>query len=158
MTAPGKAVLIEIENLKCDVYLDSALLPTIGVGHLLTKGELSSGKIHCRGFIFDTRKGITEDQAIILMEDDLKPTEVAVLSLVTVPLTYCEMDALFLFVYNIGVDAFEHSTLLKKLNAANYDAVPTEMRRWVHAAGRVSNGLKNRREREIRVWGGSYDV
>jgi len=55
-------------------------------------------------------------------------------------------------VLNIGVPAFEKSTLLKKLNAGQYEQVPVELRRWIYAGGQVSPGLQNRRNSEIGQW------
>jgi len=40
----GRALLTEWEGKRNEVYLDSAGLPTIGAGHLLTKDELNVGK------------------------------------------------------------------------------------------------------------------
>jgi len=78
----------------------------------------------------------------------------AVTRLVTVQLTPGQFDCLVSFCFNIGVEAFEHSTLLRLLNQGDYAAVPDELRRWVHDhAGTVLPVLERRREIEIARWG-----
>ncbi|HAO23447.1 MAG TPA: lysozyme, partial [Desulfobacteraceae bacterium] len=51
-----------------------------------------------------------------------------------------------------GVEAFKSSTLLKLLNQKKYQEVPNQLRRWVHSGGAEVGGLKNRREKEIKLW------
>jgi len=63
-----------------------------------------------------------------------------------------QFDALVSFVFNIGGHAFRESTLLKKLNAGEYDQVPDQLRRWIYSGGKVVKGLINRREKEIERW------
>jgi lysozyme len=71
---------------------------------------------------------------------------------VRVPLTQNQYDALVSLVFNIGAGAFRGSTLLRLLNNSNYAAVPDQMRRWIHVNGKISNGLKKRREEEVKQW------
>ena len=42
--------------------------------------------------------------------------------------------------------------LVKVLNLGMYEAVPTEIAKWKKAGGKVSEGLKNRRALEIKIW------
>ena len=71
----------------------------------------------------------------------------------------CETDlnenqiaALTSFVYNVGIGAFGRSTLLKRINSGDLDDVPTQLRRWNKAGGKVLAGLVRRREAEIELW------
>ena len=73
----------------------------------------------------------------------------AVAEAVRIPLTQNQFDALVSFAFNIGLPAFRDSTLLRRLNAGNLAAVPSEMRRWNKSDGQVVQGLVNRREAEI---------
>lgn len=134
------------------MYRDSAFVPTIGVGHALTRSELYSGKTDVGGWKW--RDGLTAEQVDAVLDHDVQQARDAVLRLVTVPLTPNQLDALTSFVFNIGAAAFARSTLLKRLNEGKYDAVPDQMRRWVYAAGVVSPGLVKRREEEIKLWNG----
>ena len=142
------------EGVVLAMYLDSAGLPTIGVGHLLTKDELSSGKVRLTGESVDWHGGLTEDQVGELLRQDLGRAEkVLDQELVTAPeLTQAQYDALVSFVFNVGVQAFKDSTLLKRLKGGNTDAVPEQLRRWVHAAGNVDPILVKRREDEVEQW------
>ena len=71
---------------------------------------------------------------------------------VTVALTQDEFDALVDFVYNVGGPGFTNSTLLKKLEAGDYAGAADEFDKWDHAAGRVVQGLLNRRQRETDLF------
>ena len=148
----GVIRLRELESSERFVYKDSAGLPTIGVGHLLKKDEIRSGKVNILGEQVHYRNGLTQDQVDALLGQDLVPREMAVNKFVRVPLAQNQFDALVLFVFNIGRGAFQASTLLKRLNAGKYMDVPDQMRRWVYSAGSKIDGLVNRREAEIVVW------
>ena len=72
-----------------------------------------------------------------------------VMSKVKVPVTDNQLLAMASFAYNVGENAFENSTLLKKLNSGENKAnVAAEFDRWVYAGGKVSDGLKSRRNAE----------
>jgi lysozyme len=96
---------------------------------------------------------ITVEDAIILFERDIARFEVAVNRLVQVPLTQNQFDALVSFVYNLSAGALEKSTLLKKLNAKNYNGAAKEFTKWnkvTDAKGKkvALAGLTARRQRE----------
>lgn len=95
---------------------------------------------------------ITAAQADAYLRADLPAREAAVKRIVKVALNDNQLAALISFVYNVGIGAFEKSTLVKKLNAGDYKAVPAELRKWVNNDGKVMQGLINRREHEIVVW------
>ena len=134
------------------MYRDSAGLPTIGVGHLLTKDELSSGKIVIEGVGVDWHAGLTPVQVRALLEQDLAWAEEAVNRHVELGLTQAQFDALVSFTFNAGAHAFKTSTLLKKVNAGDFVAVPEQLRRWVYSANQVDPILVKRREGEISQW------
>ena len=148
----GKKLLAEWEGVELRVYKDVAGLPTIGVGHLLTKDELSSGKIVLRGVPVKYGDGLTQQQVMDLLAQDLAPSEQLVTTEVKVPLEQNQFDALVAFAFNAGNGAFKSSTLLKVLNKEQYGAVPAELRRWIYAGGQVVRGLVARREKEIALW------
>lgn len=95
---------------------------------------------------------ITEPQAVERLRGDLVKFEKGVEELVTVPLTQGQFDALVSFSYNVGLQAFRTSTLLRKLNKGNYSAVPSELARWNKNDGNVMAGLTKRRKREADMW------
>ena len=154
MSQHGLGLLEQWEGFKLQVYKDSAGLPTIGVGHLLTKSELTSGKIIINGVPVQYANGLTQQQVNDLLAQDLKPTEQAVNNGVKVALNQNQFDALTSFTFNVGTGAFAGSTLLKVLNQGQYDQVPTQLLRWTRSGGQVVQGLVNRRNNEIKLWNG----
>lgn len=87
-----------------------------------------------------------------LLLEDLRRFQDAIEQFTKVPLTQNQFDALCSFVYNVGIGAYKRSTLLKKLNKGDYDAVPVELMKWNKAGGRVLRGLTRRRTAEANLW------
>jgi lysozyme len=152
LSLDGAACLIEAEDWRRKVYPDSDRNLTIGVGHLLTRSELASGKITIRDRTIRWSDGLSDVDVMLLLVQDASPREAAINRLVEVPLAQNQFDALLMFVFNVGEEAFANSTLLRQLNRGMYASVPEQLRRWVHSGGKVSRGLKNRREKEIVLW------
>lgn len=91
---------------------------------------------------------ITPVQAISRALTDAQKFEGALKQCVTVPLHQHEYDAYVSLSYNIGSGAFCHSTLVKKLNAGDYDGACKEILRWNRAGGKEVRGLTIRRQQE----------
>lgn len=129
------------EGLRLNSYQDSGGVWTIGYGHTSdTTFRVGPGQT------------ITEEKATELLRQDLREAEETVDRAVKVTLNDNQFGALVSFTLNVGVDAFKKSTLLKKLNAGDYAAVPSELRRWNKDNGVVVEGLVNRRAAEIALW------
>ena len=76
---------------------------------------------------------------------------------VTVPLHQHEFSAYVSFTYNVGVSAFCKSTLVKKLNAEDYDGACAELSNWVYGPGKKKlGGLVKRRAEERAICEGRY--
>jgi lysozyme len=133
------------EGLKLTAYPDPGSRNgepwTIGYGHT-SDGHM---KVY-RGLT------ITPAQAEAALEYDLNETAAAVEELVKVDLSDNQFGALVSFAFNVGVNAFRKSTLLKRLNKGEYEAVPGEMARWNKNDGKVMKGLINRRAAEAGLW------
>lgn len=129
------------EGFSNTVYNDVAGNPTIGYGHMLTPAERLAGLRY-----------VTEAEATRLLAKDVAAAEAAVNSLVKVPLTQNQFDALVSFVYNVGTGAFSRSTLLKKLNAGDYVGAADQFGVWRLAGGRVVKGLVYRRQAEAELF------
>lgn len=67
---------------------------------------------------------------------------------IKVPISQNEFDAYLSFTYNVGVRAFCTSTLIKKLNAQDYEGACNELLRWDKQGGVVLPGLTKRRKEE----------
>ena len=94
---------------------------------------------------------ITPDQALRWLRMDIeRKYEPKVRRLVRVPLSEDSMGALVSFAYNVGTGGLARSTLLKKVNAKDWDAVPGQFMRWNKSNGRVFRGLTRRRRAEAK--------
>lgn len=94
----------------------------------------------------------TLNESAVTLERDLVKFEQGVEALVKVPLTQNQFDVLVSFAFNCGLGALQKSTLLKKVNAQDFDAVPTELMKWTRAGGGAVPGLVRRRRAEAKMW------
>jgi lysozyme len=94
--------------------------------------------------------------ALELLRVTLDDFEAAVNDNVTVKINQNQYDALVCFVFNIGVQAFKDSTLLRLLNEAKYYLAAEQFKRWcketVNGKLVVNQGLENRRLREANLF------
>jgi len=153
-SALGLELIKKNESVKREMYHDQVGLPTIGVGHLLTKSELSSGKIQLGGIPIRWGNGITDAEIAAILTRDVERAERTIDAYVRVPVTQFEFDALVSFTFNVGEEALIRSTLLADLNNDKFSAVPEQMRRWIYSKGQVIPALVKRRESEIAMWEG----
>ncbi|MGU3576416.1 lysozyme [Brucellaceae bacterium C25G] len=93
---------------------------------------------------------ITKAEASRILRSDLAKFEKRVSDLVKVPLSDNQYAVIVSFDFNTG--ALHKSTLLKKLNKGDYNAVPAELAKWVNAGGNRVQGLVNRRVAEAGLW------
>lgn len=143
----GLALIKKWEGLRLSAYESSVGVWAIGYGHTSAVGMPHIHK--------DMR--ITEAEAENILCQDLEQFESVVEQTVTVPLNDEQFAALVSFSYNVGTEAFRNSTLIKKLNKGNYEAVPTELQKWTRVGGKRIRGLVNRRAAEAGLWAqGSY--
>ncbi len=133
----GRELIKEFEGCKQVAYQDSVGVWTIGYGHTkdVYEGQLAIKKT-CDRFL----------------EEDLDEFEGYVDSYVKVELNQNQFDALVAWTFNLGPGNLSESTMLRKLNEGDYDAVPDEMRRWNKAGGEVLNGLVRRRDAEANLF------
>jgi GH24 family phage-related lysozyme (muramidase) len=95
---------------------------------------------------------ITQEEAETLLKFDLRVFEYAVNNQVKVRITQNQFDALVSFAYNCGREALRTSTLLKKVNEGDHVGASKEFEKWVHAGGKVLNGLVRRRKAEKELF------
>lgn len=144
INAEGLAKIKQWEGLRLKAYLDAADPPvwTIGYGHTSQAGPP----------VVKPGMTITNEEAETVLRNDLAKFEAAVERLVKVPLTDNQFAALVSFTYNVGEGNLAKSTLLKKLNKGDYDAVPVELMKWTRAGNARPKGLVNRRSTEAALW------
>lgn len=152
MSAHGIDLLTEWEGSETHVYDDIVGVATIGVGHALTPDEKSAGALNIDGTQVPYANGISEDQVKALLGCDLHRYESALNDAIAVDISQNQFDALVSFCYNVGINGFQGSSVLKDVNNSNFDAVPADLRMWDKAGGQVSDGLLNRRNNEVKLW------
>ena len=140
LSAAGLQLLKKSEGFRDRTYLDVAGLPTIGFGHRLVHPECYPG-------------GITQTQAEVILQWDVREAEQAVERLVKVPLSQGQFDALVDFTFHLGSGRLAGSTLLQDLNNEKYDDAAGQLLRWDHAGTQELASLKARREAEFQLWG-----
>lgn len=59
------------------------------------------------------------------------------------------LAALIDFAFNVGTGNLKASTLRKRVNAGQWDDVPTQLMRWTKGGGKVLRGLVKRRTAEV---------
>jgi lysozyme len=138
----GLKLIRQWEGLRTTAYKCPAGVWTIGYGHTSAAGAptVSAGM------------KITTAAAEDILKADLRKYEQAVDKAVKVGLSDNQFSALVSFCYNVGPGAFAGSTLVRKLNAGRYDAVPSELAKWTKAGGKNLPGLVNRRAAEAGLW------
>lgn len=133
----GIELIKSFEGLRQFSYKCPAGVWTIGYGHT---GGVKKG---------DT---CTEEEAIELLKKDLEIFEHSIKDLVKVELNQNQFDALVSFVFNVGVGAFQDSTMRKFLNSKQFSAAAEQFDKWVHSKGVKLEGLVKRRAAEKNLF------
>lgn len=126
----GLDLIKSFEGCKLHAYLDSVNVPTIGYGH--TRGV-------------SIRDTCTQEQAEKWLRDDAGWASSSVNQMVIADITQNMFDALVSFAFNLGTTSLRNSTLMRKLNKSDFTGAAGEFERWVHAGGKVLQGLVRRR-------------
>lgn len=141
-------------SIRLDPYLCPAGYWTIGWGHVVLdpKGNQLRGPENKQRAREVYPQGISLEEAAVLLADDVRRFAAGVYRAVKVDLNDNQFGALVSFAFNVGFGAFSRSTLLKKINRCEFEAVPEQFLRWNKIAGKESTGLHRRREAEILLW------
>lgn len=131
------------EGFRAGVYRCPAGKWTIGYGStVLPDGSPVTGNT----------PPVTEEQAREIARTTLRGLAGEIEKLVTVPLTPKQEGALISLAYNIGTGAFRNSTLLKKLNAGDYEGAAEQFPVWNQCQGKILPGLERRRAAEQKLF------
>lgn len=139
----ASALMRRFEGFYPKPYLCPAGVPTIGYGSTLY-ADGSAVQL--------TDPPITRQQAEELLQLTVRRDYLpAVLKLCPGVDDPNRLAALIDFAYNLGNGALRSSTLRKRVNAGDWDAVPAELMKWNKAGGRVLRGLTLRRQAEAAL-------
>jgi len=112
----GIKILMLREGSRNKAYKDTKGIWTIGVGH--TGPEVKAGLVW------------TDKQVMDAFKQDIRTSELAINVSVLVALTQNQYDALVSFVFNVGVNAFKRSTMLRFINLKQFTKAQQEFDRW----------------------------
>lgn len=138
----GINLLKQLEGFREYPYLDNAGYWTIGYGTRIAHDNTGAFSID----------HVDDATATGLLVEHVQHTVGAINRLVVTQLSQNQFDALVIFVYNIGEEAFSESTMLTLLNDNNTIAAANQFDRWVYSHGEVNPGLKNRRAAEKKLF------
>ena len=146
MTEEGLALIRRFEGLRHEAYRDAVGVWTIGYGHTSAAGppHVSPGL------------RLSDAEAATVLARDVEVFAAGVRRCLRVTLDDHQFSALVSFAYNVGVGNFRSSSVLKAVNAGDFDAVPRRLNRWVKAGGRTLPGLVTRRAAEGALFAGLH--
>jgi lysozyme len=133
LNGSGIALIKRFESCSLTVYRDIRGLATVGYGHRT---------------LLDIGHTISQDEADQLLVDDCQRTVDALKACIKIQLSDNEFSACVSLAFNIGVNAFKNSTLLKLLNGGGLVPAANAFLDWDHANGVVIPGLTRRRQAE----------
>lgn len=137
----GLEFISRFEGLSLSPYKCPANYWTVGYGHRIREGEE------------DLFKGLaSQEDAIKLLQLDVRDAEQAVNACVQIPLTQNQFDALVSLVFNIGSGNFKKSILRVVINKQDRPAISRHWLQWRMAGGKVLAGLERRRKEELRLF------
>jgi lysozyme len=132
-------------------YNDPVGYCTIGYGHLIALKKcqfVDLGKFSAT---------MSQSDGVKLLDSDTTSARLAVQTMVTADLTEEQFGALSSFVFNAGKSNFASSTLLKLVNANEFDLAASQFPRWVKAKGVILKGLVERRNCEESLFKGELE-
>ena len=132
-------------------YDDPSHYCTIGYGHLIALQPCDQIKLG------EFATPLNEDKRRALLDSDTTTARLAVGHLVEVDLTDQEFSALSSFVFNVGKQNFEKSTILKLLNNGLRKEAAEQFGRWISSKGVVFAGLVSRRACEKALFLGQLE-
>lgn len=135
----GTALIKSFESCKLQAYQDGNGIWTIGWGH--------TGPEVYEGLVWTQERA---DQQLYL--DILERAETPVNAYLFRSVGNNQFSAVCCLCYNIGSGNFRNSTVRKRINAGDFDAVPAAFMMWDRVAGSVSAGLTRRRIAECALW------
>ena len=134
----GLALIRRFEGFRAKAYRCPAGIWTIGYGHTSQAGPPT----------VTPGMQINRDDASDILDRDVARFAEDVRKLVRVDLSDAQFAALVSFAFNVGIGNFRASSVLKAVNAGEFDIVPRRLQLWVKAGSKILPGLVKRRAAE----------
>lgn len=141
-SSSARALLRQLEGCKLKAYFDCVGVLTIGVGHTAAAGAP-------KPFPGMT---ITDEEADQILSMDLRKFEAGVMKVLRRTPTQNQFDAMVLCAFNIGLGAFQRSSIVSRFNRGDIDGAAAAFLMWNKAGGRVIDGLTRRRRAEMKLF------
>lgn len=136
----GIDLIKKFEGLRLKAYQDAVGVWTIGYGTIM----YPDGTRVKKGDV------ITEDRAEALLIMDVARRSAAIGN---IKVSQNQFDAIVSFCYNLGLGAWNKSTLRKKIiQDRNDPTIRDEFMKWVNAGGKRLPGLVRRRKQEADLY------
>ena len=95
---------------------------------------------------------ITREEGELMFNRTIERLEKKVKEFIKVPITQYQFSVIVDMCYNIGSGKIKKSTMIRLLNKGQYDLAGAQIKRWVHANGKVLRGLVKRRNWNYCLW------
>jgi len=136
----AEAIIKKFEGKRLKAYKDLGGTWTIGYGTTFNFDENRPVR---------STDVINDKTALAWLRHDIAERTAAISKLIKVPVTQNMLDSMTSLAFNIGLGAFQKSTLLRLLNnKANKALVADEFLKWNKVAGKEIPGLTARRKLE----------
>lgn len=134
----GVDLIKSFEGWEPKAYMCPANVLTIGYGS--TGPHVKPGMV------------ITRERGETLLRADLARFEAAVTRQVTTAVSQNQYDAMVSLAFNIGISAFGKSSVLREVNARNFESAANKFALWNKGGGKVLPGLVRRRAAEAAMF------
>lgn len=138
LSTKGRTLLKSFESFRADAYIP---VPgdKVTIGYGFTEGVTMG-------------QHMTKAQADARLVTELRPYEQAVLAACTMEPNQNQFDALCCLCFNIGIDGFRKSTVLKAHNRGDFQSAARAFGLWNKSSGVVYAGLTRRRAAESALY------
>ena len=139
----GLDLIKEYEGIRFKPYRDCVGLYTVGVGHLIGNGTVlpdSWNRTFTLGEIND------------LLVADVRKFELGLARYVNVELSQNQYDAIIDFCFQLGLGAFQRSSVRQAINRRDKAGVVRNLLKYNKAGGKVIPQLDNRRKAEALLF------
>lgn len=139
----GREFIKKHEAFSATAYRDQGGVWTIGYGFTY----------YPDGTPISPDDSMTRSEANFYFNQLVRTYEYAVHDAVEVSLSQSQYNALVSFAYNVGIEAFNNSSVLRNVNTDPLsEKVKHSFLKWIYVKGKPSRGLIYRRKKEIELY------